>query len=280
MSAHKTIYEYYLHQNRNIEHYLELCMSHPEADLVHELRLSIKKLRAFHILAEELSANDLADHIHLKHRVRQLYKAAGQLRDTQVQMHYLATFEEQTSMEYPEFSKWLSRREKKKISRFAKKPKQGVPHTTAQYTFRKIGNLLEQSGDKAILNGAEKVMTDLLSKARKLASGNMNAQGLHCIRTVTKQIRYILSILHESYPDFEFAEVTVESLREIEVAAGNWHDNLVRVEFLKKCVEKNHFNDDTEKLKYQELLAVFSAELDTAYSEASGIVIKALCVPN
>ena len=89
MTAHKSIHEYYMQQHRNIEYYLEQCAEKAEAELVHELRLSIKKLRAFHKLAGPLCPEDTDDLIHVKRRVRKLFRIAGELRDTQVQLHFM-----------------------------------------------------------------------------------------------------------------------------------------------------------------------------------------------
>ena len=276
MAAYETIHEYYLHQHRNIENYLELCLIHPEVELVHELRLSIKKLRAFHKLAEHLSLNEIDEHIHIKNRVRKLYKVAGQLRDTQVQIQLLSLFEEQTGTDHSEFSKWLLSREKKQISRFSKNPERVVPQATAQSTHQKIGNLLAIANDETILDGAGKVLSGLCVKAQKLTAGEMNNRKLHRVRTITKRMRYILNIMHHSYPDFKFNEVSIESLRNIEAAAGHWHDNLVRVELLSKFLDRMKFGDDSEKFKYQKLLNACKAELHIAFNDASQIVMNAL----
>jgi CHAD domain-containing protein len=280
MAAHESIHEYYLHQHRNIEHYLELCLSHPEAELVHELRLSIKKLRAFHKLAEQLFVGNLGEHFYIKHRVRQLYKIAGQLRDTQVQIHLLTSIEEKTAIEYPEYGKWLLRREKKRISRFASKPRQVVPHSTAQITHEKIGKLLALADDEAILEGAGNALAGLYQKAQKLSSVKMNESKLHMIRTFTKQMKYILNIMNHSYPDFSFDEISLDSLKEIEVAAGHWHDNLVRIELLDKFMDKLNPDDENEKFKYQKLYKICQSEMDISYNETSLIVRKKLLSGN
>lgn len=278
MAAHESLHDYYLHQHRNIENYLELSLIHPEIELVHELRLSIKKLRAFHKLAEHLFQNDTDEHIHIRNRVRKLYKVAGQLRDTQVQIHMLTTFEEQTGIVYPEFREWLLRREKKQISGFSKKPQQIVPHATAQSTHQKIGNLLALTDDESILMGADKVLLDLYLIARDLSAGNINNQSLHRIRTITKRMKYIFNIMTHSYPDFKFDKITVEALREIEVTAGHWHDNLVRVELLGRFLDKMKLTDESEKFKYQKYLNACISELDISFGKTLQIVQKELRV--
>ena len=274
MAAHETLYEYYLHQQRSIVNYLELCLLHPEAELVHELRLSIKKLRAFHKLAEGLLLDQSDEHIHLKHRVRKLFKAAGQLRDTQVQILMLSRFGEQTDIQYPEFDTWLKTREMKQIQRFTKNPKQVVPQAEAQSNHQKIGKLLSLAEDEAILKSASEVLSDVYSTMRNLLAGHMSERNLHRIRIIAKQMRYIINIMFQIYPDFKFTYISVDSLREIEVAAGKWHDNLVRVELLEKFLKKKKRVANSDKLKYQKLFNSCSTELDDTFNKAYCIVKK------
>jgi len=121
-----------------------------------------------------------------------------------------------------------------------------------------------------------KVLSVLYSEAQSLSAGNLDDRNLHRIRTITKQMRYVLNIMHHSYPDFVFNEISVESLREIEVAAGHWHDNLVRIEMLGKFINKMKPVDDVEKFKYQKLFNECKAELDISFNMTSQMVRQAL----
>ena len=247
-----------------------------EVELVHEFRLSIKKLRSFYKLTEQIVLDDTKDHTAFRRRVRQLFKVAGQLRDTQVQIQLLASFQEKAGIDYPEFGKWLTKREKKMILQFFKKPHQLAPYPTAMHAHHEIGNLLALAGDETILNGAVKALSQLFGEARDLSLGNMNDLKLHRIRTIIKQMRYIQNIMHHSYPDFLFTKLPVETLREIEVAAGQWHDFLVRVEMLKRFMEKMDPLDNTNKFKYQKFLTDCEAELSISFAQTSNLVQHAL----
>lgn len=272
MTTHEAIHDYYLHQNRNIVNYLELCLIHPDAELVHELRLSIKKLRAFHKLAEHLSPGGSDEYIRIKQRVRKLFKVAGQLRDTQVQIELIARYSEQTGIQYPEFDMWLKKREQKQIQQFSKKPQQVVPEATAQSSHQEIGALLALAEEETILSCATEVLSGLYSTAKNLSNVDIKESNLHLIRTISKQMKYILHIMAHSYPEFKFKEMSVDSLREIETVAGNWHDNLVRVELLERFLGKTKPIDDTEKFKYQKLYNSCKSELDITYHETFRIV--------
>jgi CHAD domain-containing protein len=272
MPAHESLLEYYQHQHRNIKNYLELCMIHAETELVHELRLSMKKLRAFYKLAEGFSLANKDQNIHIKKQVNRLFRISGQLRDTQVQIHLFVVLQQQTGIEYPEFSKWMLKREKKHVMRFGRKPLQLLSVNSSDSSLQKTGDWIANVGDETIFSEAGKVLTGLCTKARKLSAGTRNERDLHRIRTITKQVKYILNIMHHSYPDYIFNEISVNSLREIEASVGHWHDNLVRVELLEKFMGKSKFADDSLLIKYQKLLDTCKAELDIAYTEAYRIV--------
>jgi len=248
-------------------------MVHADKEVVHELRLSIKKLRAFHKLAEELCPAEVDELIHINKRVRRLFRLAGQLRDTQVQIHMLVSVQDNAGIDYPELNKWLMKREKKRILRFGRKPLHVLTHATADATLHKIGDWLALASDEAILKGGGKVLAALNAKAMKLSAAKMNEQDLHLIRTIIKQIKYILNIMHHSYPDFRFSDVSVDSLHKIETSVGNWHDNLVRVELLDKFMGKSDYEADSQLLdKYQKLVKSCKAELNVAYKDAYRIV--------
>jgi hypothetical protein len=82
--------------------------------------------------------------------------------------------------------------------------------------------------------------------------------------------------MRNSYPDFIFSEISVESLREIEVAAGKWHDNLVRVELLGRYMEKIESGNDSDKFKYKKFFYACKSELDISYNETLKNVRKEL----
>jgi len=272
MAAHESLHDYYLHQHRDIEYYLKQCMHIPEAEMVHQLRLSIKKLRAFNKLAEQLCLTEMDEHIHMKQRVTQLYKMAGQLRDTQVQLQMLISLEESSGTEYPEFRSWLLRREKKRIERFIKKLKHPVNSATPHITHRKIEKTLAAASDITLLNAAGTVLVSLLANARKLALGRMSDNDLHRIRILSKQMRYIFSIMQHSYPAFKFNDLSVDLLREIEATTGHWHDCLVKIELLSRCIEKLQDADKSTAPKYQNLMEGSKSELHLAYEDACQIV--------
>lgn len=247
-------------------------MEHAEPEVVHQLRLCIKKLRAFNKLAKQLGLDNHEVYADLTFHLRKMFKLTGQIRDTQVQIHMLDEHEVKTGIQYPELKKWLVSREKKRISRLTRSPRKALTHSTEEKSYRETIDGISHLNDKIILESADKVLNNLYLKSQKLATGNISDVNLHRIRKLTKQIRYILNVLHCSYPDYVYKRVNIASLREIEAAAGDWHDNLIRIELLGRFLEKLKQSDNPSLLKYQQLVDECSAELETFYNSACEVV--------
>jgi CHAD domain-containing protein len=190
-------------------------------------------------------------------------------------MELLATYEEKTGKNYVELSNWLRNREIKSIVAFSRSPQRVVTKAKAYSLQHKISKMLSGLSDEYILEQTGVALKQLFETSQKLSAGRINDRNLHQIRISNKQIKYILNIMNQCYPDFTFNLISVDSLREIEAAAGQWHDDLVRVETLNAFMNKKKGNDDFSLLKYQKLLNAYNTELIVAYEETYKVVKKA-----
>lgn len=272
MPAPGSISEYYIHLQHAVNRHLELCLGQAEKETIHRLRLSIKKLSAFNKLAEYLCLSDFEGHIQNVKKIGRLYTLAGQLRDTQVQMHLLALAEGRTESDYSKFSKWLLSRENKRISRFVQKSQNPrlapVPHIATTQISIKLAMLSQQT----LVDNTATFLSGLLAKAKRLSAGNIPERDLHRIRIIIKQIRYVSQIVKHCYSDFDFQEISFESLRKIETAAGKWHDYLVRIELLERFIKKHEHTALSDSIKYQAFLTDCKKELELAYKNACRVV--------
>lgn len=272
MAAFESIYDYYLQQLRSCESYITQCKVHAEPELVHELRLSIKKLRAFNLLASRLKMSGIDDYQQLIDGVKNMFKLAGQIRDTQVQIYMLASCKEQTGVAYTLFHKWLLRREKRKLSQLCGSKFKSSIDSDSVNASHAIANTIILPEKEAIIATAQTLLGEMHLKTQKLATGSIENENLHEIRKITKQMRYIITFLTGIYPDFQYPQITIGTLKDIENAVGNWHDNLIRIEFIERFVKKIKDNDEAIVLKYQGLAEFSKTSLDEAYENASQVV--------
>lgn len=271
MALYESVFEYYEQQHQHTLKWLKQCMVHAEPEAVHQLRLCIKKLKAFHLLAMQLDLNENKDYKVLSRLVKKVFRLAGQLRDTQVQIQMLNVFEQENNRKFPEFAKWLYRYEKKQVAELC--GSQSRKSVQSASIIINKGNSLDASHieDAAILKGAYQVTGGLFHKIGQLVTGNISDENLHDIRKYTKQLRYILNIFQSNYPDFHFHEITSASLREIETYVGHWHDCLIRQARLEQFVAGKKPGTKS-MLVYERLTDSFNLELEKAYEEACILV--------
>ncbi len=277
MSSGDSIHQYYLHQHHVIERCYEGFVADPDPELVHQLRLGIKKLRAFDVLSAYLLPEGESRERNLNKDLKQLFKIAGELRDSQVQIKMLAEFEENDGYNLSEFEAWLIKREKKRIRQFGERRKVHGSLPLMHDRHRETSNILARADDDAILKSATRALQSLYTRAYKLSGVDISDTNLHNLRTITKKMRYIYSMVHHSYPSFEFDKISIPSLREIEVAAGHWHDCLIRVELLGMFFDRLDETDQDLILKYRSLPELFKSRLDEAYNVASKLCMEGFC---
>jgi len=271
MAAYDPLIKYCLQQHIDIERYMIQSIVQADPEAIHQLRLSIKKLRTFHILAKQFGYLD-KEPSYLAIKVKKLFKIAGTIRDTQVQKDLLKTYEEESGVMSPEFSEWLCKREEKHFLQLHLSLPKEIKNNQNPILSPEVITIFIKVGDEAILKTSVAVMDDLYFKIRDLLASTLSDDDLHYVRKIAKQLRYLQTMVKHSFPDFQYEKISVVGLKEIETATGNWHDNLIRIELLKKFMRKISKKDDTLFLHYQNLSATYTNMLSQAYVHACQVV--------
>jgi CHAD domain-containing protein len=239
----KLLLEYCIQQHSNIAHYLNLCVERAEAESVHQLRVSIKKFRAVSKLLEYLMPEAGRENKQQLGKLRELFKLAGQLRDSQVHMILFNYYKTELNIEDTGFEYFLKKNEMSALRKFLA----GFSlfnKTIANQPFHKL-NLKKTELDTAesLRPGASKLLEKRLKKLRKTVLAAENDRILHNARIQLKQIRYMLGILTMQDSFFEKYDIAMTGLRVAEIQLGRWHDLVVfRVtlnKYLKRKQKKN-----------------------------------------
>lgn len=234
----KLLLDYCLLQHRNIGHYLNLCVERAEAESVHQLRVSIKKFRAVSKLLEHLmpdGSNENREHLD---KLRLLFKLAGRLRDSQVQMILFSYYQSELKMDTTEFKYHLKRSEQAALTKFQagftifSKRLSGKP-------FTKIDTRsLKQQPDSLFYERASTLLDKRVKKLRKAIHAVNSDSDLHKIRIQLKQLRYMLSVLSEQDDHFERFNVSLAGMRTVEIQLGRWHDLTVFRETISRYIDR------------------------------------------
>jgi len=234
----KILLDYCLLQHRNIGHYLNLCVERAEAESVHQLRVSIKKFRAVSKLLEYLLPESSRDNREQLLKLRSLFKLAGTLRDSQVQMFLFKYYEAELKINALNIEYVLKRAEQSALKKFTS-GFTSFGKLLAARPFTKLDNRsLNNIPDESFRTRASKLLEKRMRKLRKAVETIDSDAALHNVRIQLKQIRYILGVLSEQDDYFDKYTIAMAGLRTTEIQLGRWHDLTVFRETIMKYIDR------------------------------------------
>jgi CHAD domain-containing protein len=206
---------------------MRLDSDHREKD-IHELRVTIKYLRAFWDLIERIDLNQRR-HKKLKSEVKDLFRLSGDVRSVQVNQKLLEDFS------INDFSVELNKEER--IAR--------VQWQTFRDSYRMGGflrlnkdviHLLKYIDSSEFLNEINRFNTELMSHIHVLLL-TMPEDYLHEVRKILKKIKASL-VLAQVLSEKKKYSKRYKRIKRVEEMIGDWHDRELVLVFL----EKHHRN--------------------------------------
>ena len=119
MTDTHSVHDYYMVLHTAILESVTQCLVSPDKENIHKLRLKIKRIMAFNLLADKLCAQESEEHIHISRKIRKLFKLAGKVRDLQVQLDFFTRLPNANSPEKKRFAVYLQKKQDRKISAFS-----------------------------------------------------------------------------------------------------------------------------------------------------------------
>lgn len=229
-----SIIPYYQKHNSIVEENLVLCEDPDDIEAIHNMRLSIKRIRVVGKLADIISDQTFDSKSRLK-EINKFFKKSGRLRDTQVTKQLLVDFNDQNLTAVIDT---FSSREKKQRSKFE----------VARNAFDKqylddfseaLAELLSGISEKKALACGNTLLNNLEGEIQEIFHSSADEKRMHDIRTRIKDINYLNNIFDEQLPVKEYMHIDIERLRELGDMAGAWHDNLNLEKIVRKYLAKN-----------------------------------------
>jgi len=224
---HKHLLDYFQKQHQHLEHYLALCFEAPDSEVVHELRVSIKRIRAIFMFTEQLTGNENFDADVYFKPLRTLFRMAGRIRDVQVQQKLVADYANTLNSAFDLYLEHLDMLEKRSISRFFRDIEQDKVQNNLASMHYIIKNTMSLLMKDDIKTRAFQLLTSQCDELRMKLVNIPDNQELHQMRTIIKQMRYILSVIRKSNPVATGFPVSLACLSDAEVLLGKWHDRIV-----------------------------------------------------
>jgi CHAD domain-containing protein len=244
---------YYADRVSDITEHFMTASTDGNEHAIHEMRVGIKKVRAFSDLVKGLDPKyNLKKAFAL---IRKLFKSAAGIRDAQV----IQTLTREDisnaglNVNISEYFNLLKQKEllsKKDFFRFCK--------TYDMAVFSRNRNLinkrLSKIGETEIEENSRKYLKNLLDIVNDLKlKSSLEENDFHDIRILCKKARYTLEILCVCYSQQDF-DILNESLRGVHQALGQWHDTDVAISFLNNVLSDQSLKPLFSESSYTDVL--------------------------
>jgi CHAD domain-containing protein len=273
MVSDKYLNKYYKIQKAELEKNFFLITQVYKAEVVHKLRVNLKKIRALFYLLEHIDPQLFKVKKQYR-KLRSLFKVVGQIRDVQVQKELIDLFEKELEIHFTDYCNYLNKIEDNHIKQFRKWILTNkLEHS--EKPLHKINKIYKKINHKTLKIIARQFITLRIEKISELHEFAHDEEKLHKIRALLKEIMYIHNILKNHYPDFVFLKGFSELIEKSEKALGDWHDRHVAVEYVDLFHKKIGIPVEQED-SYGKLIQAIDAERIEKFGQGYQFVVQIL----
>ena len=253
--------DYYFSKIEKIISDYELASVYFDPESIHNIRVEIKKLRAFHNLIGLVNPS-YNPKKNLK-KTRKLFKAMGNIRDVHVQMELVMNFSRGKALQLSEYYNYLKEKElkaRKALRRFLSVFSIGYLRSSWKNTETRLKNL-----DRAYVKyKTEQRLSSLVGKLLALnGSRNLGEIELHKVRILSKETRYALEILVYVFPCPDFYKSFNQDLRNLHRPLGKFHDAQIGLAMLDRFINKHAYQPFFDGDSYWQFSRALSEESKT-----------------
>lgn len=205
---------------------------------IHQLRVSIKKLRAIWSLADIMLNGKWKKKKHQK-LFKKLFDNAGMIREAQINLGLIAQMDDS---ELAEYSAHLKKLEDKGLIKLLNQIDR-FDTSKLDSLNRELFKHLSKTSEEKILKHTESYISLRFKKIEKLLSKPLTNKQLHKIRILLKGIHELFTIIQELDLQNDLSEL-LEEIKTLNHEIGIWHDYTV----LNTSLEKFH-QTPSEKVK-------------------------------
>lgn len=234
--------KYSLNISREVENCYNSAFENKEEDLIHNFRVSLKKLRTLFSLLEGITSGSFNAKENFRF-FKSLFKELGILRDLQVLLITIENYEKFLNKRFTSFKRAVRSREKtaqRNLSIW-------MNEKGNQKYFKALRkNISEHSKveEQRIIDHSKTIIDNWVNKVR--AGKNLRShKRWHNHRRRLKRAKYLIEMINECYPLRSDQKDLLKKVRLLEEQLGNWHDLInARLEI------RSFLNDQNEKPDY------------------------------
>jgi len=229
--------DYYQTRTKQIMENYNLAINFFDEDGVHDLRVEIKRLRAFFNLIG--SINPKFNPCKRIKSIRFVFKAAGQIRDMHVLQGLVRDWMNKDDLELSEYYNYLKAKELDARSTFADSCSD-FNEMVLTTNLDKIKKALASVSLDYIEFKTEQRLNSLLDELIFLKEKNdLAEEDYHKIRILAKETRYTLEVLQQCYVENDVLTNLNSTLRNLHRPLGLWHDNMVALQCVQAMLDEH-----------------------------------------
>ncbi len=213
----------------NIENFYHITIQGFDPEDIHNLRVTIKRLRAFFYLINTMNP-DFRIKKNYK-AARKLFKNAGRIRDIQVQIGLASTWRTELEAGVNPYLDVLAKKEARARTEFL----DFTERFNLKKIFRKrkkITTVLEKVSLKKAKKRAYKYFIRMFATIIKSGNAtNLDSEALHRLRILTKEFRYNLEFITVCLPELTFPATLFIELQKVHHILGLINDHNVAHRF-------------------------------------------------
>jgi len=240
------IKKYYDKNLSRVTKYYGTSLDEFTVDSIHDLRVSIKRLRALNRMVKWIEP-EWNQKKSFK-PIRSLFKRAGKARDIHVQQELVRDYTAKLDLNLSEYYNSLKQKElkaKKKYLKFAEK----FDLIVLEKNWNDLAETLKEYTPESLTDNIRKCLGDNLEQLISYKNkAGLEQDDYHKIRILSKESRYILEVLQICVPETDFKELDIK-IRDLHRALGKWHDCQVGIDFLKdflgECKSADFFDPES-----------------------------------
>jgi CHAD domain-containing protein len=201
---------------------------------IHDLRVDIKRLRAFFNLIGWINSNFKTKRNFKE--IQKLFKAAEKVRDINVQELLVRDRTSIDGLEVSEYYNYLKSKELEARGQFLRSAKK-FDFWVFDENWTRIDKATRVFS-RTIINKRIEERLKYLIRELNSVKGNQISPGddFHKLRILSKEARYTLEILRKCIGSDNLLGRLNSSLREVHQILGRWHDNSVGIEWIQSFV--------------------------------------------
>jgi len=214
-----------------------------DIEAIHDMRLSIKRIKVVGKLCDQLSKGNFTSKEKLA-ELNRFFKSSGRLRDSQVTRQLLIDLGEEGLEPVIEF---FERKEVKQRIKYESALSE-FNSNTLQVIEKAIGFSLQGINARIVMMAAKSLLMEYQGDISSIFHGSTKEKRMHEIRTRLKDINYLNNIFDGQLNLPDHLNIAVERLRELGEMAGSWHDCLNLEKILEKFIKKHPGTDQNNSI--------------------------------